>query len=96
MVALTQPVASLIIQKVGGENMNGQFDLEAAIEFEFESRVKNIERLGGVSAIILLMTATWLAWPALEAALNGGSLLNGIGYSLIILAWGLFVQDLGI
>ena len=76
--------------------MNGQFDLEAAIEFEFESRVKNIERLGGVSAIILLMTATWLAWPALEAALNGGSLLNGIGYSLIILAWGLFVQDLGI
>jgi len=76
--------------------MNGQFDLDAAIEFEFESRVKNIERLGGISAIILLMTATWLAWPALEAALNGGSLLNGIGYSLIILAWGLFVQDLGI
>jgi hypothetical protein len=76
--------------------MNGQFDLDAAIEFEFESRVKNIERLGGISAIILLMAATWLAWPALEAALNGGSLLNGIGYSLIILAWGLFVQDLGI
>lgn len=76
--------------------MNGQFNLDAAIEVEFESRVKNIERLGGISAIILLMTATWLAWPALEAALNGGSLLNGIGYSLIILAWGLFVQDLGI
>ena len=76
--------------------MDGQINLDDAIGAEFELRLDRIERLGGFSAMILLVAATWLAWPTLISAMNDGSIFDGIGYSLIILAWGLIVQDLGI
>lgn len=76
--------------------MDGQLSLDEAVAAEFELRLDRIERLGGFSAMILLAAAIWLAWPTLISAMNDGSLFDGIGYSLIILAWGLIVQDLGI
>jgi len=76
--------------------MDGFVDLEEAVKTEGKSRVDRIEKLAGVSAFTLLGTATWLAWPALQSAMDGGPLITGLGYSLIILAWGIFVQDLGL
>ncbi len=75
--------------------MDGFVDLDEAVKSEAKSRVENVERLASVSAFILLGAATWLAWPALQSAMDGGPLITGLGYSLIILAWGVFVQDLG-
>jgi len=76
--------------------MDGQTNLEEAIAAEFKLRLDRIEKLGGFSALMLLAAATWLAWPTLISVMNNGSIFDGIGYSLIILAWGLIVQDLGI
>ena len=76
--------------------MDGFVDLEEAVKTENKSRADSIEKLAGISAFTLLGTATWLAWPALQSAMNGGPLITGLGYSLIILAWGIFVQDLGL
>ena len=76
--------------------MDGFVDLGEAVKTEEKSRVNSIEKLAGVSAFTLLGAATWLAWPALQSAMNGGPLITGLGYSLIILAWGIFVQDLGL
>tara|TARA_B110001452_G_scaffold261852_1_gene261135 strand:+ start:4995 stop:6740 length:1746 start_codon:yes stop_codon:yes gene_type:complete len=76
--------------------MDGFVDVDEAVKSEAKSRVENIERLAGISAFTLLGTATWLAWPALQSAMDGGPLITGLGYSLIVLAWGVFVQDLGV
>ena len=76
--------------------MDGFVDLEEAVKMEEKGRVDSIEKLSGISAFTLLGTATWLAWPALQSAMDGGPLITGLGYSLIILAWGIFVQDLGL
>jgi thiol:disulfide interchange protein len=75
--------------------MDGFVDLKEAVKMEEKGRVDSIEKLSGISAFTLLGTATWLAWPALQSAMDGGPLITGLGYSLIILAWGIFVQDLG-
>jgi hypothetical protein len=76
--------------------MDGFIDFDKAVEAEANLRLKHIENLSSASALIILSAATWLAWPALTAAMNGGSLLSGIGYSLILLAWGVLVQDLAV
>lgn len=76
--------------------MDGFIDFDKAVEAEANLRLKHIDNLSSVSALIILSAATWLAWPALTAAMNGGSLLSGIGYSIILLAWGVLVQDLAV
>ena len=80
----------------GGYSMDGFVNLEDAVEAESKSQLDSIERLAGASAFTLLIAATWLAWPALQSAMDGGPLITGLGYPLIILAWGIFVQDLGV
>ncbi len=79
----------------GGYAMDGFVDLEEAVKAEVKNHNDNIEKLASFSALILLGTATWLAWPALQSAMDGGPLITGLGHSIIILAWGVFVQDLG-
>ena len=74
--------------------MDGMMTLEEAVESEAQSNVERIERLAMISALIMLCSASWLAWPTLVSAMEGGSIIQGIGYSLIILLWGVFVQDL--
>ena len=75
--------------------MDGFVDLEEAVKAESKNRLDSIERLASFTALILLGTASWLAWPALQSAMDGGPLITGLGHSIIILAWGIFVQDLG-
>ncbi|MDP6869953.1 MAG: hypothetical protein QGI21_04195 [Candidatus Poseidoniaceae archaeon] len=76
--------------------MDGMNTLEEAVEAETRAILDRIERLAMISALIMLCAAAWLAWPTLMSAMDGGSLIQGIGYSLIILTWGIFVQDLGL
>ena len=76
--------------------MDGFIDFDKAVEAEASQGLKRIENLSGMSALVILSAATWLAWPAFNAAMNGGSLLSGMGYSLIVLAWGVLVQDLAV
>ncbi|MEL0100389.1 MAG: hypothetical protein VW862_01645, partial [Euryarchaeota archaeon] len=76
--------------------MDGFVDLQEAVDAEIEHRMDKIEKLSSFSAFAMLGAATWLAWPALQSAMAGGPLITGLGYSLIVLFWGIFVQDLGI
>lgn len=76
--------------------MDGFVDLEAAIKAESKSRLDKVEKLAGLSALVLLGAAVWLAWPTLKSGIAGNSLNSDLMYALIIIAWGIFVQDLGI
>ena len=76
--------------------MDGFVDLEEAIKAESKSRLDKVEKLAGLSALVLLSAAVWLAWPTLKSGIAGNSLNSDLMYALIIIAWGVFVQDLGI
>ena len=76
--------------------MDGFVDLEEAIKAESKSRLDKVEKLAGLSALVLLGAAVWLAWPTLKSGIAGNSLNSDLMYALIIIAWGIFVQDLGI
>lgn len=76
--------------------MDGFIDLEEAIKAESKSRLEKVEKLAGLSALVLLSAAIWLAWPTLKSGMSGNSLNSDLMYALIIIAWGVFVQDLGI
>ena len=80
----------------GGYVMDGFVDIQDAVKAESKSRMDKIEKLSSFSAFLLLATATWLAWPALQSSMKGGPLITGLGYPLIILAWGIFVQEIAI
>ena len=76
--------------------MDGFVDLEEAIKAESKSRLDKVEKLAGLSALVLLSAAVWLAWPTLKSGIAGNTLNSELMYALIIIAWGVFVQDLGI
>ncbi|MFB1005167.1 MAG: hypothetical protein QMC59_01650, partial [Candidatus Poseidoniaceae archaeon] len=70
-------------------------DVETAIEAAIKQRQQRLERLTTASALLLLSGALWLMWPSLNAAMNGESgLLKGLGLPLLIIVWGLIIQDL--
>ena len=69
-------------------------DVDAALDDARKSRKLRLDRLTGGSALLILAGAVWLMWPSLEAAINGESgLLEGLGYPLIVIAYGLILQD---
>ena len=76
--------------------MDGFVELDEAIKSESKSRVDKVEKLAGFSALVLLGAAFWLAWPTLKSGMAGSSLNSELIYALIIIAWGVFVQDLGL
>ena len=76
--------------------MDGFVDLQDAIKSESKSRLNRVEKLASFSALILLGAAVWLAWPTLKSGMVGNSLNSDLMYAFIIIAWGVFVQDLGI
>ena len=76
--------------------MDGFVDLDEAIKAESKSRLDKVEKLAGLSALMLLSAAVWLAWPTLKSGIAGNSLNSDLMYALVIIAWGVFVQDLGI
>jgi hypothetical protein len=48
-----------------------------------------------MTALSLLLCAVWLAWPSLRGLMNGdGVVLTSFGAPLMLLIWGIFIQDL--
>ena len=76
--------------------MDGFIDLDEAIKAESKNRLNRVEKLAGFSAIAMLGAAFWLAWPTLKSGMSGDSLNSDLVYAMIIIGWGVFVQDLGI
>lgn len=72
-------------------------DVEAAIESAVNQRQARLARLTSGSAMLLLTGALWLMWPNLNAAVRGeAGLLKGLGFPLVIIVWGLIIQDLAL
>lgn len=70
-------------------------DAEAAVQAERAARLKRVERMTLMTALSLLGCAVWLAWPSLNALFNGeGVVLTSFGAPLLLVIWGIFVQDL--
>ena len=90
------------MQRVGGffiKTMCAQFmlwgDVDEAIKAERLLRVQRIERLSTTCALFCLSGAIWLAWPVLKDAFVGdASLLTGLGMPVLVLLWGIVIQDL--
>ena len=69
-------------------------DVDAAIAAARQSRQNKIERLSTLSSLVILIGAIWLMWPNLQSAFKGDSgLFQGLGYPLLIIAYGLILQD---
>jgi len=69
-------------------------DVDAALDAARQSRQQRLERLTSSSALLILTGAVWLMWPSLQSAINGDSgLFEGLGYPLLIIAYGLILQD---
>ena len=70
-------------------------DADAAVEAERALRLKRVENATLLSALSLLVCAVWLAWPSIRGLSNGdGVVLASFGAPLLVLIWGIFVQDL--
>ena len=70
-------------------------DADAAVEAERSRRIKRVETMTLATALTLLLCAVWLAWPSLRSLMNGdGVVLTSFGPPLVLLIWGIFVQDL--
>ena len=70
-------------------------DVDDAIKAERLLRVQRIERLSTICALFCLSGAIWLAWPVLKDAFVGdASLLTGLGMPVLVLLWGIVIQDL--
>lgn len=70
-------------------------DADAAVESERALRIKRVENATLFSALSLLLCAVWLAWPSIRGLSNGdGVRLASFGAPLLVLIWGIFVQDL--
>jgi len=70
-------------------------DADAAIEAERAARVKRVEHMTLFTALTLLVCAVWLAWPTVKALIAGeGIVLSDLGAPLLLVIWGIFVQDL--
>ena len=70
-------------------------DVNEAIKVERLLRIQRIERLSTICALFCLSGAIWLAWPVLKDAFVGdASLLTGLGMPVLVLLWGIVIQDL--
>ena len=69
-----------------GDVMDGFVDLQEAVQAESKIRMDRVEKLSGFSALLILGAEIWLACPALQSSMNGGPLITGLGYQLIVLA----------
>ena len=70
-------------------------DVEDAIKAERLLRIRRIERLSTICALMCLSGAVWLAWPTLNDAFSGNAdLLSGLGMPILVILWGIVLQDL--
>lgn len=55
-----------------------------------------VEKLSALCALILIVAAIALAWPSLNDSTGTSSTkVGGLGLAVLVLGWGMFVQDLG-
>ena len=89
-----QTVGGFMTKPRSGRNMLWG-DVEEAIKSERLLRIQRIERLSTICALFCLTGAIWLAWPVLKDAFVGdASLLTGLGMPVLVLLWGIVIQDL--
>ena len=70
-------------------------DVEEAIKSERLLRIQRIERLSTICALFCLSGAVWLASPnQTEAIVRDESILTGLGKPVLVLLWGIVIQDL--
>ena len=63
--------------------------VEDAIKAERRLRIRRIERLSTICALMCLSGAVWLAWPTLKDAFSGNAeLLSGLGMPILVILWG--------
>ena len=75
--------------------MEAWADVEKAIHAEKLMRNNKMNNLVNFSAFSLLGAAIWLAWPALNSAIEGKSgIISGLGLPIIVLLWGVVIQDI--
>ena len=70
-------------------------DTDAAVEADVPTASEAGENNHLLTALsLLLVCAVWLAWPSIKALMNGdGVVLTSFGAPLLLLIWGIFVQD---
>ncbi|MGB0489439.1 MAG: hypothetical protein ACPGK0_02570 [Candidatus Poseidoniaceae archaeon] len=74
--------------------MEAWMDLEAAIEAEREQRARRAGQVATLTTVVVLIAATWLAWPGLEAVMQGqGAPFAMLGLPALVLLCGTLVHD---
>jgi len=72
-------------------------DTDSAIEAERARRERSVESMTMMTALLMLASAAWLAWPSIDDLMSGRSVdLTSFGAPLLLLLWGIFLQDLAV
>ena len=72
-------------------------DADAAVATQRQLRVKRVESITTLTALLILACAIWLAWPSLDALISGrGVALSSFGAPTLLLVWGIILQDVAL
>ncbi|MBT5661467.1 MAG: hypothetical protein HOI79_05290, partial [Euryarchaeota archaeon] len=72
-------------------------DVDSAIESERQRRAKRVDTVTMAAALLILLCAIWLAWPTLSSLFSDkGVALAGFGAPMLLLFWGIILQDLAL
>ncbi len=70
--------------------------VESSLARESATLQQRVEKLSAFCALTLIAAAIALAWPSLnESTVDSSATVGGLGLAVLVLAWGMFVQDLG-
>ena len=70
--------------------------VESAIARESSQIQQRVEKLSAFCALTLIAAAISLAWPSLNnSTAESTAKVGGLGLAVLVLTWGMFVQDLG-
>ena len=70
--------------------------VESAIARESNQIQQRVEKLSAFCALTLIAAAISLAWPSLNNSTDESTVkVGGLGLAVLVLTWGMFVQDLG-
>jgi hypothetical protein len=87
---------SFEINEGSGLFMEEVQSVESALARESAKIQMRVEKLSAFCALSLIVAAIALAWPSLnESSDNSSAKVGGLGLAVLVLAWGMFIQDLG-
>ena len=70
--------------------------VESALVRESSKIQQRVEKLSAFCALTLIAAAISLAWPSLNnSSVESTAKVGGLGLAVLVLTWGMFVQDLG-